>query len=79
MADLLPETLLVTDGHGTVTYVNQTCQRMFGYSLELLIGKASPEILLVPQDHRRLRRDLKKCLKGSRGKNTMSPRMISRA
>jgi PAS domain S-box-containing protein len=63
LANLLPETVFTTDTNGALTYINQTGERMFGYSADLLTGE-SPEIFIAPQDRSRLKVALKKCLQG---------------
>jgi len=54
MANLLPQVVFEIDLDGTITYVNQQAQNLFGYEMDELIGKNSI-LVHVPEEYERVK------------------------
>lgn len=53
--DVLPDAIVVSDGSGTITYVNRQAEILSGYACSDLVGRSIEE--LVPEDVRSLHQD----------------------
>lgn len=63
MANLLPQVVFELDLSGTITYVNQQAQNLFGYEIDELIGKNSI-IVHVPEERNRIVEGIRNKLAG---------------
>ena len=63
MANLLPQVVFEIDLEGTITYVNQQAQSLFGYEIDELIGTNSL-LVHVPEERNRVKNGMIDKLKG---------------
>ncbi len=64
LADLLPEIIYRTDRDGNITFVNNAGYEFYGFEPLDLPGGLKPECFFVPEDGKRLRDNLNRCLAG---------------
>ena len=70
LAELLPGMIFETDTRGTITYVNQTAFKVFGYTPEDLHKGMVAFDFIVPEDRERAQQNFARILqKGQRGLN----------
>jgi diguanylate cyclase (GGDEF)-like protein/PAS domain S-box-containing protein len=61
--DLLLDTVFIVDMSGTLRYVSQSCERIFGYTQEEMIG-LSMISLVAPEDRERTQEEARKVMAG---------------
>lgn len=64
VASFLPETVFITDANGTVIFLNQVGENIFGVSPVSESEKILPERFFISEERSRLKNSLSKCQKG---------------